>query len=123
MGTSCNNFGHNVTCSFIPLPLFVHNTLNCWLIANITHRFSSVAKRRNYAGAKEFCETAAKNGFKTGRLFEPKTQSFNDKVYAQSIVVSKDSRSRLGTDVVWREKKSKPKVHILQTFLSGIRTT
>ena len=26
------------------------------------------------------------NGFKTGRLVEPKTQSFNDKVYAESKV-------------------------------------
>ena len=25
------------------------------------------------------------NGFKTGRLFEPKTKSFNDKVYAVSV--------------------------------------
>ena len=84
---------------------FVHNIVNSWLIANITHRFSSFAKRRNYADAKEFCETAAKNGFKTGRLFEPKTQSFNDKVYAESKVLSRHSRSHLGTDVVWREKK------------------
>ena len=33
------------------------------------------------------CETAAMNGFTTGRLFEPKTLSFNDKVYAESIDV------------------------------------
>ena len=26
------------------------------------------------------------NGFKTGRLVEPKTQSFNDKVYAESKI-------------------------------------
>jgi hypothetical protein len=38
----------------------------------------------NYASAKEFCESAAKNGYKTGRLFEPKTQSYNDKVHAKS---------------------------------------
>ena len=37
--------------------------------------------------AKLFCETAAMNGFTTGRLFEPKTQYFNDKVYNESLVV------------------------------------
>ena len=33
------------------------------------------------------CETAAMNGFATGRLFEPHTLSFHDKVYAESLVV------------------------------------
>jgi len=42
---------------------------------------------RNYADAQEFCETAAMNGFTTGRLFEPKTQSFNDKVFEEAIDV------------------------------------
>ena len=37
--------------------------------------------------AKLFCETVAMNGFKTGRLFEPKTQYFNDKVFDESLVV------------------------------------
>ena len=59
--------------------------VNCWLIVNITHSFNPNLK--NYADAKEFCETAAKNGFKAGRLFEPKTQSLNDKVYSESIEV------------------------------------
>ena len=71
-------FGHSSS-------LFVHNTVNCWLIVNITHSFNPIP--RNYADAKEFCETAAKNGFKAGRLFEPKTQSLNDKVYSESIEV------------------------------------
>ena len=53
---------------------------NCYQIVNIVHRFSF--ERINYADAKEFCETAAKNGFKTGFLFEPRTKSFNDKVYS-----------------------------------------
>ena len=61
------------------IPISLHNTVNCWLIVNITHSFNS--NRRNYADAKEFCGTTAKNGFKTGRLLEPKTQSFDDKVY------------------------------------------
>ena len=33
------------------------------------------------------CETAAMNGFTTGRLFEPHTQYFNDKVWAEAIDV------------------------------------
>ena len=37
--------------------------------------------------AKLFCETAEMNGFTTRRLFEPKTQYFNDKVQAESVVV------------------------------------
>ena len=59
-------------------------TVNCWLIVNISNSFSAATK--NYASAQKFCETAAMNGFKTGRLVEPKTQSFNDKVYAESRV-------------------------------------
>ena len=39
-----------------------------------------------YSKAKKFCETASRNG-KAGRLFEPRTQSHNDKVYAESIKV------------------------------------
>ena len=66
----------------------VPNTENWWLIVNITHSFSHQdfdhLKRTNYADAKEWCENGAKNGFKAGRLFEPKTQSFNDKVHAES---------------------------------------
>ena len=52
---------------------------------NIVNRFYPVSK--TYAEAQEFCETPAMNGFTAGRLFEPKTQSLNDKVYAESIVV------------------------------------
>ena len=74
----CHLLGHSSS-------LFVHNTVHCWLIVNITHSFNP--NPRNYANAKEFCETAAKNGFKAGRLFEPKTQSLNDKVYSESIEV------------------------------------
>ena len=33
------------------------------------------------------CETAAMNGFATGRLFEPHTKYFNDKVCAESHAV------------------------------------
>ena len=33
------------------------------------------------------CETAAMNGFATGRLFEPHTQDFNDKVNVEAIDV------------------------------------
>ena len=33
------------------------------------------------------CETAAMNGFTTGRLFEPRTKYINDKVYDESLVV------------------------------------
>ena len=51
---------------------------------NIAHRICPDLK--TYAAAQKFCETAAMNGFKTGRLVEPKTQSFNDKVYAEARV-------------------------------------
>ena len=34
------------------------------------------------------------NKFTTGRLLEPKTQSFNDKVYAESLVVFKHFKRR-----------------------------
>ena len=33
------------------------------------------------------CETKSINGFETGRLLEPQTPSFNDKVYDESLVV------------------------------------
>ena len=72
----CHLLGHSSS-------LFAHNTVNCWLIVNITHSFNPIP--RNYADAKEFCETAAKNGFKAGRLYEPKSQSFNDKVNAKLL--------------------------------------
>ena len=52
---------------------------------NIVNRFYPVSK--TYAEAQEFCEIAALNGFTAGRLFEPKTQSFNDKVYVESVAV------------------------------------
>jgi hypothetical protein len=39
------------------------------------------ADKKNYADAQEFCETAAINGFMTGRLFEPKKLSFYNFVY------------------------------------------
>ena len=42
------------------------------------------------------CETAAMNGFATGRLFEPHTQYFNDKVDAEA----KDVFSG-GTNYAW----------------------
>ena len=60
-------------------------TVICYWIVNIVNRFYPVSK--TYAEAQEFCEIAALNGFTAGRLFEPKTQSFNDKVYAESIAV------------------------------------
>ena len=44
---------------------------------------------KKYTDAKEWCENGAKNGFKAGRLFEPKSQSFNDKVIAKSKIVHK----------------------------------
>ena len=65
------------------------------IILNITNSFShgkSSHLRKNYAAAKEFCENASINGFRTGRLFEPKTQSINDKVYAESNRVSNKDR-------------------------------
>ena len=73
---------------------FTSNTGNWWLIVYITHSFShqfvDSSKRTNYADAKKWCENASKNGFKAGRIFEPKTQSFNDKVYAESRRLSKN---------------------------------
>ena len=52
---------------------------------NIAHRICPDLK--TYAAAQKFCETAAMNGFTTGRLVEPRTQSFNDNVFAESLVV------------------------------------
>ena len=73
---------------------FTSNTGNWRLIVYITHSFShqfvDSSKRTNYADAKKWCENASKNGFKAGRIFEPKTQSFNDKVYAESRRLSKN---------------------------------
>ena len=43
--------------------------------------FDDSKDKRNYADAQEFCETAAINGFMTGRLFEPKKLSFYNFVY------------------------------------------
>ena len=40
---------------------------------------------KKYTDAKEWCENGAKNGFKAGRLYEPKSQSFNDKVNAKLL--------------------------------------
>ena len=54
--------------------------INCFWIVNIVHSFNH--DKKTYPDAQETCEKAALNGFKTGRLVEPKTQSFNDKVYA-----------------------------------------
>ena len=62
--------------------------VNCYWTVNFVHSFNH--NKKSYADAQETCETAALNGFKTGRLFEPKTQSLNDKVYAESIVVFGD---------------------------------
>jgi len=49
---------------------------------------------KNYADAKKFCETADINGFTTGRLIEPKTQSFYDKVTAKAKVIYRKSYPR-----------------------------
>ena len=59
--------------------------VNCYWIVSFVHSFNP--DQKIYADAQKFCETATMNGFKTGRLFEPKTQSFNDKVHAKSKVV------------------------------------
>ena len=44
--------------------------------------------------AQKFCETADINGFTTGRLVEPKTQSFYDKVNAKAKVIFRKSYPR-----------------------------
>ena len=44
---------------------------------------------KKYADAQKFCQSAAINGFTIGRLVEPKTQSFNDKVQSHYIIVAK----------------------------------
>ena len=54
-------------------------------LSNFFHSFNEDIKI--YADAQETCEKAALNGFKTGRLVEPKTKSFNDKVYAETNIV------------------------------------
>ena len=53
--------------------------INCYQIINVVHSFNRDFK--TYPDAQETCEKAALNGFKTGRLVEPKTRSFNDKVF------------------------------------------
>ena len=64
--------------------------VNYYWIVNIVHSFHS--DKKSYADAKETCETSGSShdfptdDFTTGRLVEPKTKSFNDKVYAESIV-------------------------------------
>ena len=59
--------------------------INCYQIIDIFHSFNR--DKETYAGAQVVCERAALNGFKPGRLVEPKTQSFNDKVYAETNIV------------------------------------
>ena len=54
-------------------------------LSNFFHSFNE--DKKIYADAQETCEKAALNGFKTGRLVEPKTKSFNDKVYAETNIV------------------------------------
>ena len=66
--------------------------INCYWIVNFVHSFSN--HRKTYADAQETCEKAALNGFKTGRLFEPKTQSFNDKVYTEANIFLGRGQSR-----------------------------
>ena len=56
--------------------------LNKILLNLIVYSFSS--DRKTYADAQKTCETAALNGFTTGRLLEPKTHSFIVKVYAET---------------------------------------
>ena len=58
---------------------------SCYQIINIFHSFNR--DKKTYAVARFTCERAALNGFKPGRLVEPKTQSFNDKVYAETNIV------------------------------------
>ena len=41
---------------------------------------------KTYADAQGMCETGAMNGFTTGRLLEPKTLAFNNKVFAASLI-------------------------------------
>ena len=42
---------------------------------------------KTYDEAQEFCKNGTMNGFTTGRLLEPKTLSFLDKVYFESRIV------------------------------------
>mgnify|MGYP002046479932 CR=1 FL=1 len=63
---------------------FVWVVKNQWFIIS-TCSFSSDSTRKKYTDAKEWCENGAKNGFKAGRLYEPKSQSFNDKVNAKLL--------------------------------------
>ena len=69
------------------------------LIVNIFHSFN-IYDRKNYADAQKFCETADINGFTTGRLVEPKTQSFYDKVHAKAKVIVRKSYPRKN-DYFW----------------------
>ena len=52
---------------------------------SIAHRIDP--RYKTYAEAQEFCKNETMNGFTTGRLLEPKTQSFLDKVYFESELV------------------------------------
>ena len=50
-------------------------------IPELPHRPDLNGRRgSSYSNAQKFCETASKNG-KTGRLFEPRTKSLNDKAH------------------------------------------
>ena len=55
------------------------------MINIIAHRICPEYK--SYSDAQGMCETASMNGFATGRLFEPHTQDFNDKVNVEAIDV------------------------------------
>ena len=73
-------------CNLWKLPMSVFCPwfwINCNEIINVVHSFNR--DKKSYADAQETCEKAALNGFKSGRLVEPKTQSFNDKVHSPSI--------------------------------------
>ena len=55
----------------------------------IFHRIDHNKQNRykTYDEAQEFCKNGTMNGFTTGRLLEPKTLSFLDKVYFESRIV------------------------------------
>ena len=67
-------------CFSLSFPVFLKGSL-----IFVSHSFN--LDQKNYADAQEFCETTAMNRFTTGRLFEPMTQSFNDKVITESLIV------------------------------------
>ena len=102
----------SLTYSVIPLALFARITIKFLLIVNIVHSFNPDKKK--YADAQKFCETAALNGFTKGRLFESKTQSFNDKVLAESkVVFGKKNNAWIGNNpkggsLVWKSQKWVP---------------